>query len=182
MSASATVPKSVAFSGFVLGLLLLMALILIVVGLTAPALKITSMYVFTREYSILGGILSLFEDGQTLLGVILLLFSVVFPLAKNLLALFCVLILERRPRQVRRIVSVIGQLSKWSMVDVFAIALVVLVMNGQLLSSANIDAGVGMFAAGVLLSTLATFGLERISHKLSRSEILTVKPTSLPDR
>ena len=182
MSTSTTVPKSVAFTGFVLGLLLLLALILIVVGLTAPALKITSMFVFTREYSILGGILSLFEDGQTLLGIILLLFSVVFPLAKNLLALFCILILERRPKSVKRIVSVIGQLSKWSMVDVFAIALVVLVMNGQLLSSANIDAGVGLFAAGILLSTLATFGLERVSHKLSRVDMLTVKTAPLPDR
>ena len=170
MTTASTIPKSAAFAGFFLGLVLLCALVLIVMGLTAPALKITSMFVFTREYSILGGILSLFEDGQTLLASILLLFSVVFPVAKNLLALICVLILERQPKRVRQIVSVIGQLSKWSMVDVFAIALVVLVMNGELLSTANIDAGIGMFAAGVLLSTLATFSLERLSARLSTGE------------
>ena len=181
MNTSSTIPKSAAFAGFLLGLLLLVALILIVMGLTAPALKITSLFVFTREYSILGGIMSLFEEGQTLLGVILLLFSVIFPVAKNLLALICVLILERRPNRVRQIVSVIGHLSKWSMVDVFAIALVVLVMNGELLSTANIDAGVGMFTAGILLSTLATFLLERVSARLSRSKTLTVKTATVAD-
>ena len=56
------------------------------------------------------------------------------------------------------------------MVDVFAIALVVLVMNGRLLTSADIDAGVGMFAAGVLLSTLAIHGLEWIYNGAHRPQ------------
>ena len=53
------------------------------------------------------------------------------------------------------------------MVDVFAIALVVVVINGRVLSRASIDAGIGMFALGVLLSTLAIYGLEAIPGSAS---------------
>ncbi len=148
------------FFGLVLGTLLLFSLVLICLGLMVPALKVNSFYFFTREYSILDGIIALYEDGEIFLTILLSIFTIIFPLTKNILGLMSFSLYESNPQLMRKVLTSIRVLSKWSMVDVFAIALVVLIMNGRLLTSADIDAGVGMFAAGVLISTLAIHGLE----------------------
>jgi paraquat-inducible protein A len=151
-----------SLAAFVLGAILLFSLLLILVGLTAPALKVESFYFFTEQYSIWSGIMSLFEQDQLFIGMIILVFSVVFPISKIVLGLAAYNLYEKQPARTAHLIKTIGALSKWSMVDVFAIALVVVVINGRVLSKASIDAGIGMFALGVLLSSLAIHGLERL--------------------
>ena len=51
-----------------------------------------------------------------------------------------------------RLTGALAGLSKWSMLDVFVIARVVLVVDGQLLSSADGHVGVIAFAASVVAS------------------------------
>ena len=45
--------------------------------------------------------------------------------------------------------------SKWSMLDVFIIALVVLIADGRLLSGADVRVGAIVFSASVVISTWA---------------------------
>ena len=54
-------------------------------------------------------------------------------------------------------------LSKWSMLDVFIIALIVLVADGRLLSSADIQIGAIVFSGAVLVSTWATKRLSELA-------------------
>ena len=53
-----------------------------------------------------------------------------------------------------------GAVSKYSMLDVFIVALTVMILDGRLLTSASAGPGIFCFAASVLLSTwaLARFG------------------------
>lgn len=153
--------------GILLGTMLIMSLGLVACGLYLPAITIKSYYVFTEEYSILSGIESLYDQGQPLLGSFVLAVSVVFPLLKIALGLIGIFTLESFPIVTRRTIQTLSALSKWSMVDVFAIALAVIVINGRILSAADIQIGVGLFAAGVLLSTLAIHGLERVTARAS---------------
>ena len=92
--------------------------------------------------------------------------SVVFPLLKIVLGFLGIFTLETYPVVTRRTILTLSALSKWSMTDVFAIALAVIVINGRILSAADIQIGVGFFAAGVLLSTLAIHGLERLTSRV----------------
>ena len=46
-------------------------------------------------------------------------------------------------------------LSKWSMLDVFVVAVIVVMLEGSLLSDADARPGLFLFAASVVLSTLA---------------------------
>lgn len=136
-------------------LLLLLSLGMVVAGLLLPAVTVSSFWFFEQDLSIWEGIQSFFDEGQTALGLLVLTVSVVFPVTKILLGL---LLLSRDTHLGRRtdgVLALLVWLSKWSMTDVFVFALIVLVLNGQLLTSADIHGGVAVFAAGVLLSAFA---------------------------
>jgi len=138
-----------------LGILLVAAFGMICLGLYAPALSVSSFYFFTTEYSIMSGITSLFEMGHPALGGLILTVSVIFPLVKIILGFLGLTVYDTRPHLMARVLRILSALSKWSMLDVFAIALAVVVINGRLLSTADLQIGIGLFASGVLLSTFA---------------------------
>ena len=50
-------------------------------------------------------------------------------------------------------------ISRWSMLDVCIVALLVVALEGSLLTTADIHAGLVLFAAGVVVSTIATHRL-----------------------
>jgi paraquat-inducible protein A len=142
--------------------LLVISLMLLGAGLVLPAITVNSVWVFNREYSIFGGIQSFFEQGQTLLGLLVLFFSVILPIGKILLGFWMLAQWNATGYAARRTLKLLLFISKWAMADVFVLALVILVINGQLLTSADLKAGIGLFTAGVILSALGMLGVHRI--------------------
>ena len=88
--------------------------------------------------------------------VITFLFSVAFPIVKILTGLALWFFLDATGAYARPVIGWLAAMSKWSMLDVFVIALIVLVADGRLLSSADIQIGAIVFSCAVLVSTWAT--------------------------
>lgn len=149
-----------------IGLALIAALGLLAAGLTLPALEIGSLW-FSERYSIARAILTLAEDGAYLLFSLLALFSIVFPAAKVLICLYIWYATPPDGRKAARLLGLLTIVSKWSMLDVFIVALTVIVVDGNVLTSADIHVGIVIFAAGVLLSNLAAWRLARLSPRAS---------------
>jgi paraquat-inducible protein A len=143
--------------------LLLFSLAMLVTGLQLPAVTISSFWLYEQDLSILDGIRSFFAEGQTALGILVLAVSVVFPISKIMLGLFLLLRDKPHNKPTGFLLTALIWLSKWSMTDVFVFALIVLVLNGQLLTSADIHGGVALFGGGVLLSA---FAVSRVRRKL----------------
>ncbi|MDX1604671.1 MAG: paraquat-inducible protein A [Candidatus Competibacterales bacterium] len=137
--------------------LALAALVLYPAALLLPLLRFERLG-HVREDSLLGGIATLWQDGQWLLALVVLLFSVVLPPLK----LTVLLVLTGPGRPVhrphrRRLYRLVDWLGRWGMLDVLLAALLVaFVKLGGLLS---ITPGPGLlaFAGVVLLSLLASF-------------------------
>lgn len=142
-----------------IGPMLILSLVLLAVGLMLPALSVGT-FLFRRDYSILQGVWAFWKAGNYFLFVIVGLFSVVLPAVKTLLCAYVWYGVPRADGRAAKLVGVLAALSKWSMLDVFIIAITVLVMEGSLLSSADIHVGLAAFAAAVLLSTI---GLKRMA-------------------
>lgn len=109
------------------------ALIAIIPGLSQPMFsvavtgKISSQFgnmstpILDQTRSILGTINDLFQQSRTIPAVLILLFSVVFPIIKGILIIFSLLTPNGELRaRLYRIISAIG---KWSMADVFVVAI-----------------------------------------------------------
>ncbi|MCP5431835.1 MAG: paraquat-inducible protein A [Alphaproteobacteria bacterium] len=149
--------------------LLVVGLLTFLPGLVLPALSVRSFWVATSEVAILQGILAFFDKGQAYLGALLLVLSVGLPILKILAGLATVATFAPERGAPLGMIGLLGILSKWSMADVFLMALVVLVLDGQLITTANLRPGAVFFATGVLLSSLGIWRLEALAGAARRS-------------
>jgi paraquat-inducible protein A len=143
------------------GVLLLAAAPMLVAGLTMPAISVSRLVFFEQQYSLMQAILAYWSQGQWALFILVLVFSVLIPASKVLIGLLAWLAGQNRPQLVRRMLRVLAAISKWSMLDVFIVALTVLVVDGRILDSADVHVGIILFAAAAIASTLATQRLNR---------------------
>lgn len=145
-------------------LLIVISAVLLSLGLVLPSLQFRAsddladlIQVFRglpthHSYSILGGILEL-RFSNVLLGLILFAFSVVFPYAKlALLYAWASEVKQAQSNTIARWQPVVEKVGKWSMVDVFVIA--ILVVTQRTFSGVEIKLGLGfyIFGAAILLS------------------------------
>lgn len=127
---------------------------ILVVSLTLPTVTFDTLGSSSEIYSIYGGIESFWLDGNWILASIVFLFSMVFPVAK-LLALGAIWF--GWGRGVRRLGALhwLQLLGKWSMLDVFVIA--VFVSAIQLgIATATSRLGIQVFCLAILLSMAST--------------------------
>lgn len=135
--------------------LLALALPLFVTGLLLPAVSVSSLWIFNETFSLTDGALQLLREGEYALFVLVFVFTFVFPALKILVGLAVCLMSPGKSRLFRRLFPAMAALSKWSMLDVFVVAVIVVMLEGSLLSDADARPGLFLFAASVVLSTLA---------------------------
>src|SRR4051794_14285517 len=112
--------------------LAVIALITLIVGMVTPFISMTKLGT-SRIYSLVGGILELFHSGNIFIGSILLIFSVMFPVAKLAMLLVAtsslVSMSDRTRRRMHKIAVVTG---KYSLLDLLVVAvMIVLVKFGE---------------------------------------------------
>jgi paraquat-inducible protein A len=144
------------------GGLLFLAAPLLAAGLLMPAVSITHMFVFTDTYSIAGTVVAFWDNGKLLLMAVVLFFSILFPSTKIVIALWAWSVGPRDHERTRRICHLFAVISKWSMLDVFIVALTVLALEGSLFTAADVHVGVVLFAISVIMSTVALQRLGRM--------------------
>ncbi|MFO1186987.1 MAG: paraquat-inducible protein A [Alphaproteobacteria bacterium] len=129
------------------------------IGLYTPALHVEQFWFFTRDITILSGIRQLIEGGQPVLGGLIFALSVALPLAKAATGLLISLFVRDAGSALQGLLAIFSFLGKWSLADVFILAIGVIVADGQLLTVANLGPGIYFFAAGATLSWIGTMAL-----------------------
>lgn len=115
-----------------------------------------------KSYSVLTGILALFEHRNVLIGVLLLGFSVLFPVTK-LVVVRLTLRAAAAGAPAPGLLKATALLSKYSMIDVFVIALIVVAsktLPGG--SRVELEWGTIAFAAAALLSMVLASAVGRV--------------------
>ncbi len=132
--------------------LLILSIILICLGLALPSVYKPGILGGT-EYNLFGAVQVLLEGGNITLGILVFVFSFIFPIAKNITAL---LIARQVFTPSLKGLYFLEFLGKWSMMDVFLVAF--LIGFTQLVAILSVEARVGcyLFAIGVLLNNIAT--------------------------
>lgn len=137
-----------------LGLSLAFTGLLLVLGWTLPVMTVETFFIFEDRVTIAGALRTLVEEGEIALFAIVLLFTVVFPVTKISLAYLAWRFLHQPDHSLHRTVAWIEQLGRWSMLDVFVIALFVVVLKLSLLSDVVVEIGLYVFAAAVIGSMI----------------------------
>ncbi|SNY91109.1 paraquat-inducible protein A [Cohaesibacter sp. ES.047] len=136
---SILLPILVAISAFSFGL-----------GLTLPLVSLDRLLFFTETPSLVSIIEGLWLE-ERLLAIIVALFSIILPALKILL----LHVAAYRGRKSRSVV-LLSLASKWSMMDVLLVALVIFSAKTSGLAEATAQPGIWFYGAATLCSVLAS--------------------------
>ena len=148
-----------------LGLLLLAAALALLAGWLLPVMTVRTLLVFYDEVSILTGAYRLLESGDYLIFLVIVLFTVVLPVGKLAIAYVAWAWLNVTEARVQRALGWIETLGRWSMLDVFVAALLVVVIKLSLFSDVEIHAGLYVFILAVILSMIAVRRIAKLAHR-----------------
>ncbi len=121
-------------------------------GLSEPVITVDRLIFGKVPYTVWGGVKGLWEDKDRALAVIVFLFSFVTPIAK-LALLGWLWFLPTRPSLRQRLLEAMEAVGRWSMLDVFAVAILIVANKMQVAA----ERGIYWFCAAILASmVLAT--------------------------
>jgi paraquat-inducible protein A len=135
---------------------------LLAVGLAAPIVTLKKFVVVENTFSVLSGIIQLAREGQWFLFLLIAAFSVLVPMLK-ILVLYRLLSRARRcDARTHRYLHWMHLYGKWSMLDVFVVAVLVVAVKLGAIASVEMRYGLYAFAASVLLTMLITARVVRL--------------------
>jgi paraquat-inducible protein A len=145
-----------------------MAALLFGTGIFFPFFHVTKFWVFNSGVSVVGGIFTLFQEGEYFLFAVLSLFTLVFPCAK--LGLLAIVWLEREHdlAKVRRLHAWVATLGKWSMLDVFVVAILIVAMKSAAVAEIHIGSGLYLFTFSVIVTQLVSAWIDRLLRTVGR--------------
>lgn len=144
--------------------MMLVALAMLVTGWFLPTFKLERFILGSDEYSIWQTVTGLWQDKSYILSVIIFFFSMVFPATK--LGLMGWLWFSHTQEDERdRVLHWLGILGKWSMLDVFVVAILIVLVKASSLMDASAMYGIYIFAAAIALSMIVTSLIERLAKK-----------------
>jgi len=147
-------------------LLLVITLLLFIAGVSLPILTITKLLVVSNEVSIVTGLLQLFEEQQYFIFVVIFLFSIVLPLLK-LYYLFLLSAKKAVDNQAySKYLHLMHRYGRWSMLDVFVIAILIMTVKLGALASVEIELGMFYFTTAVILLMIITSVMVKLESKL----------------
>lgn len=146
--------------------LLFITLVLFVVGIWMPILTISKLWILTDEVSILGGLWQLLEEGQYFIFLLIFVFSIVLPVAKLYYLFMLSTVNKVSSDNYSRYLHLMHRYGRWSMLDVFVVAILIVTVKLGALADIEIEAGLYFFTAAVVLLMLITSLVVSMQHKL----------------
>ena len=155
-------PRSAVF----LAVALLSASVLFVIGVTGPTLTIEKLIIAEHTFSIVGGIIGFWNDQQWFILVIVTLFSLCFPVLKILALAGVWFAPVRDASRLKRWVEAVDRLGRWSMLDVFVVAVLVASVKLGAVAHVSLHTAIYAFAACVLLTMAVSHWTGRVIARL----------------
>ena len=144
------------------------AFALLVAGVVLPVVRVDEFYIFTDRLSLLDAVRTLYADGEVLLAGVLAAFSMAFPALKLALAGYVWAACPIGPHGTGRALDLLGWVSRWSMLDVLVVGLVVVSIKASGLAPAESEPGLYLFAGAVMTSAFGVWLLRRAERRLRR--------------
>jgi paraquat-inducible protein A len=143
---------------------LVAAIILYLPANLLPIMETESLIMGSHSDTIMSGIVLLWKSGSWPLAIIVFVASIMVPLLK-MLALLTILIAVHQGVSVHchdlgklyRLLEVVG---RWSMLDIFVVAILVTLVQLQLVAEVTPGRGAAAFGAVVVLTMLATMSFD----------------------
>ncbi len=131
-----------------------MITLVFLISLFAPLFTLEKFFFFSNTVSLASGLKDLLQHGEILLFTVIFAFSILFPLFK--LGVMFFVWNSHAGKNTRHWLKLIHQLGKWSMLDVFVVALLVVSIKFKHLAEMQVHYGLTLFLIAVIASILLT--------------------------
>jgi paraquat-inducible protein A len=137
-------------------------------GIFLPFTTVTKLWLFDNQISVCHGLVVLWKAGEVFLFLILLVFTICFPFVKinALIALW--LYPGLTADQAKAFYKFVSHLGKWSMLDVFVVAILVLTLKSSSLASIRVGSGFFLFFVSVMLTQFSSMWTGHIASQLDK--------------
>lgn len=142
--------------------LLLVAAICFGLGITLPIIHVEKLYFFEDTPSLIEIVAEMWTAGNWLIVIAVVGFSILFPLMK-LTIVFITAIAPDTKLAHSSITRFAGTLSKWSMMDVLLVAIVIFAAKTSGLADASAQPGLWFYATSAISGAIAASLLKRQS-------------------
>jgi paraquat-inducible protein A len=164
-----------AWNTITANLLLIVACGLFLLGVFSPLMTVKKWFLFENTFSLLSGLTQLVQAGHYLLFLIVATFSLLMPLVKMSLVAFVNNASSWTTVSTSRVLHWLSLCGKWSMIEVFIVAILVVVGKVGGMAAVDVHYGLYAFAASVILLHIATCRLDTriqrmVQHDAMRSE------------
>jgi paraquat-inducible protein A len=149
-------------------ILIISSAVLLFVGLNLPVLTVRKLWE-KNTFSIISGVINLWNEKYYVLSFIIFFFSVVFPIAK-LMTLFVIWFVKLKDHQRKWLLHGLSFLGKWSMLDVFVTAILIVSIKLGALASAKAEIGIYFFGISILLAMLVTNLQSNLVNRTDKSQ------------
>jgi paraquat-inducible protein A len=152
--------------GITIVLMLVVAMGLFIAGIFLPFTSVTKLWLFENQISVYQGLIVLWKAGELFLFLILLVFTILFPFVKlnAMLALWLYPRLEAE--NAKQMFHFVANLGKWSMLDVFVVAILVLTVKSSGVASIQVGIGFFLFFGSVMLTQFASLWTGKVVSRL----------------
>ncbi|MDH3474484.1 MAG: paraquat-inducible protein A [Rhodospirillales bacterium] len=148
-----------------LGWLVLVAAVLLLFGWTLPIMTVNKLWFLKERISILEGAAELWQQDSYLFFAVIVVFSILFPILKLALALYLWYRVDARSARLGHSLGWIERLGRWSMLDVFVVALTVVAIKISIIADVAMHWGIYAFTGAIVLSLAA---VQRMTHLARR--------------
>ncbi len=124
----------------------------------------------SQQISIVEGVAELWNEDEVFLAVVIGLFSIVLPVVKLALALHLFYHADAGSGRLRRELVWMEAAGRWSMLDVFVVALIVVGVRVSLIDDVSVHAGVYVFTAAIVLSLLVVQRMTAVARRALAAE------------
>ena len=145
---------------FILAVLVALGLLTLIPGITLPMMTVKKLVLVKNTFTVLSGIGALLADKTFGLGLLLLGFSVIFPLAKYAVMAAYLYYYPPIPATLAHWQHWLGKIGKFSMLDVFVVAQMLMILKLGWLVEVQIHSGIYWYSTTALLSLIAGIWIE----------------------
>lgn len=140
--------------------------ILLIFGFIAPVVTLKKFLVIENTFSVLGGTFELLKEGEFFLFILISGFSIVLPVLK----IFVLnKLLTDKPNDSENIDKYLHWMhlyGKWSMLDVFVVAVLVVTVKLGAIASVEMRMGLYFFSLAIMLTMYVTAKVVSLTNEL----------------
>ncbi len=131
-------------------------------GFQLPVMTVKKLWA-TNTFSIVSGINTLWDDGHVFLAALIFFFSIIFPIVK-LSSLAVIWFMKLSDEQRKGMLFRLETLGRWSMLDVFVVAVLIVSVKLGPLASTTVEDGIYFFGFSILLAMCVTTMQRYVVH------------------